>query len=144
MERILSVEQMKRADDFTINKLGVGTDELVWRAGSAVAEEIRRRLKGGRVLVCIGKGNNGADGKVVANILSKIHGFTVMTLNVSNGIFKLFDKKYDVIVDCIFGTGLSKPVEGCILRHSKRFKCRLRYTYGNSRKSKPYSCQSRI
>lgn len=112
MERILSVEQMKRADDFTINKLGVGTDELVWRAGSAVAEEIRRRLKGGRVLVCIGKGNNGADGKVVANILSKIHGFTVMTLNVSNGIFKLFDKKYDVIVDCIFGTGLSKPVEG--------------------------------
>lgn len=112
MERILSVEQMKKADEFTINTLGISSEDLVVRAGTAVADEIYKRLKGGRVLVCIGKGNNGADGRVVAEVLSRIHGFTVATLNVSNGIFKLLDKDYDIIVDCIFGTGLNKPVEG--------------------------------
>ena len=112
MERILSVEQMRIADKYTIENLGVAEDELVFRAGSAVANEIIKRFHGGRVLVCIGKGNNGADGRVIAQILSKTHGFSVATITISNGIFKLFDKKYDIIVDCIFGTGLNKPVEG--------------------------------
>ena len=112
MERILSVEQMKKADEFTINTLGISSSDLVVRAGTAVADEIVKRLKGGRVLVCIGKGNNGEDGKVIAETLSKIHGFTVATLNISNGIFKLLDKEYDIIVDCIFGTGLDRTVEG--------------------------------
>ena len=93
MERILSAQEMRLADEFTINNLGVSEDVLVERAGHAVAEEIINRFHGGRVLVCIGKGNNGADGKVVAQVLSKKHGFSVATLNVSNGIFKLFDKK---------------------------------------------------
>lgn len=112
MERILTTEQMRNADNYTIEKLGVSQEILVERAGSAVAEEIIKRFPGGRVLVCIGVGNNGADGKVVAAILAKKHGFSVNTINVSNGIFKLFDKKYDIIVDCIFGTGLNRPVEG--------------------------------
>jgi NAD(P)H-hydrate repair Nnr-like enzyme with NAD(P)H-hydrate epimerase domain len=46
MERILSVEQMRNADNFTINSLGVSEDELVERAGGAVANEIRQgRMK---------------------------------------------------------------------------------------------------
>lgn len=112
MERILSVNQMRVADEFTVNKLGINESELIERAGKSIADELNRRFHGGRVLVCIGKGNNGADGKVVAQILSKIHGFTVTTLTVSNGIFKLFDRKYDIIIDCIFGTGLNRNVEG--------------------------------
>lgn len=112
MERILTTKQMRDADKYTIEKLGVSQDELVQRAGFCVAEEIINRFQGGRVLVCVGKGNNGADGKIVAEILSKKHGFSVLTLNVSNGIFKLFDKKFDIIVDCIFGTGLNKTVDG--------------------------------
>ena len=112
MQRILSSEQMKNADNFTINTLGISSEVLVERAGLAVANEIKNRFKGGRVLVCIGKGNNGEDGKVIANILSKTHGFSVATLNVYNGIFKLFDKKYDLIVDCIFGIGLNREVTG--------------------------------
>lgn len=112
MERILTTEQMRHADNYTIEKLGVSQEILVERAGAAVAEEIIKRFPGGRVLVCIGVGNNGADGKVIATLLAKKHGFSVNTINVSNGIFKLFDKKYDIIVDCIFGTGLNRPVEG--------------------------------
>ncbi len=112
MERILTAAQMQEADRFNIEKLGISAETFIQRAGIAVADEINRRLKGGRVLVCIGKGNNGADGKVVAGILSKIHGFSVTSINVSNGIFRLFDRKIDIIVDCIFGTGLNREVTG--------------------------------
>ena len=111
MERVLTTEQMRLADKFTIEQLGVSEDELVKRAGVAVADEILKRFQGGRVLVCVGKGNNGKDGQVVASILSAKHGFTVSTVNVFNGIFKLFEQKYDIIVDCIFGTGLNRIVE---------------------------------
>lgn len=112
MERILSNSQMREADLFTIEKLGVSQEELVLRAGKAVAEEINRRFMGGRVLVCIGSGNNGADGEIVAKELNKIHGFAVDVIFVRNGIFQKFNNKYDIIVDCIFGTGLNRPVEG--------------------------------
>ena len=95
MERILTVEQMRLADKNTIENLGISPEILVERAGKAVADEIIDRFPGGRVLVCVGKGNNGADGRVIANILSKTHGFSVAVLNVYNGIFKLFEKKYD-------------------------------------------------
>ena len=112
MERILSVQQMRLADKYTIETLGIASDILVERAGAAVAGEIKKRFKGGRVLVCVGKGNNGKDGEVIAALLSREHGFTVNSLNVSNGIFKMLDMKFDIIVDCIFGTGLDRPVEG--------------------------------
>ncbi len=123
MERILTAKQMRYADEYTINTLGVSQEELVQRAGKAVADEIMKRFIGGRVLVCIGKGNNGEDGKIVANILSKLHGFSVNTLTVSNGILKLFDKKYDIIVDCIFGTGLNREVEGVYKTVIEKINC---------------------
>lgn len=112
MQRILTVEQMRTADTHNIEKLGVSGEELVVRAGTAVADEIKKRFYGGRVLVCVGKGNNGADGKVVADILSKTHGYSVMIHNIATGMLKVFDKKFDIIVDCIFGTGLNRAVEG--------------------------------
>lgn len=112
MERILSTAQMKRADKYTIENLGVPEDILVERAGKAVAAEIKKKFAGGRVLVCVGNGNNGADGRVVAEILSKTHGFSVAVLNVSCGVYRLLDKKFDIIVDCIFGTGLNREVGG--------------------------------
>lgn len=110
MERVLTVEQMRSADKFTIENLGVPEEELVFRAGKCVADEILKRFIGGRVLVCIGTGNNGADGRVVADILSSVHGFSVNVLSINSGIIKLFEKKYDIIVDCIFGTGLNREV----------------------------------
>ncbi len=112
MERLLSVEQMRDADEFTINNLGLSSEILIERAATAVVGEIKKRLYGGRVLVCIGKGNNGKDGELIAKMLSALHGFTVATMNVSNGIFKMFEKRFDIIVDCIFGTGLNREVEG--------------------------------
>ncbi len=112
MERILTTEQMRAADRFTIESLGVDEQALVSRAGMAVVDEILSRFKGGRVLVCVGTGNNGKDGVVIADALAVKHGFSVSVLNVKNGIFKLFERKFDIIVDCIFGTGLNRDVDG--------------------------------
>ncbi len=112
MERLLTSSQMRSADEYTINTLKIPEEELVHRAGIAVAKEISKKFMGGRVLVCIGKGNNGEDGKIIAKYLSEIHGFNVAKLVVSNGILKLFERKFDIIVDCIFGTGLNKEVKG--------------------------------
>ena len=70
MERILTLEQMRSADRFTIENLGVSEEILVERAGHAVADVIKARFLGGRVLVCIGKGKNGEDGRIIAEIYS--------------------------------------------------------------------------
>ncbi len=111
MERVLSVTQMRSADEFTIKRLGVDENELVYRAGKCVADEIIKRFRGGRVLVCIGKGNNGADGRIVAEILSKTHGFTVTTLLASHVTANVFERKFDIVVDCLFGTGLNREID---------------------------------
>lgn len=116
MQRILTVEQMREADRFTIENLGVSEKDLVIRAGQAVADEIKKRFFGGRVLVCVGKGKNGADGRVVASELSKTHGYTVTVFDVARPVFELLDVKYDIIVDCIFGTGLNRKVEGDVAK----------------------------
>ena len=41
MERILSVAQMRAADAYTIENLGIPERTLMERAGEAVAEEIK-------------------------------------------------------------------------------------------------------
>ena len=112
MERILTSDAMRRADKYTIEKLGIPKDVLIERAGVAVAEEILKRFKGGRVLVAIGKGNNGEDGKIIANMLAKKHGFAVSCYDVYNDDISFLDKDVDIIIDCIFGTGLNRNIEG--------------------------------
>ncbi len=112
MERILTVQQMQDADKFTLERLGIEEQVLVERAGQAIAEEITKRFRGGRVLVCVGKGNNGADGLIVADILSKIHGYSVKVLRADTDGLELFKQRYDIILDALFGTGLNRFVEG--------------------------------
>lgn len=112
MQRILTAKQMRDADDFTINKLGIPEDELVDRAGQAVAVEILKRKKGGRVLICCGKGNNGEDGKIVAKTLYPHHGFAVNIFDIENDDLSIFNNDYDIIVDCLLGTGLNRAVSG--------------------------------
>ena len=111
MENILSVNQMKNADRYTIESLGISDGELIKRVGGAVADEIAKRFSNGNVLVCIGKGNNGEDGKVVAEKLSEF-GFTVTRFFAEDGDFTVFNKDYDIVVDALFGTGLNREVTG--------------------------------
>ena len=112
MERILTATQMQKADNFTINVLGISQDELVERAGKSIADVIKNQFLGGRVLVCVGKGNNGKDGLVVADILKKKHGFSVAVFDSENPCYEIFDNQFDILVDCLFGVGLNRRIEG--------------------------------
>lgn len=69
-----------KALDINAMHLGVSQEQMMERAGEAVASEVLKRLKGGRKKVCIvcGTGNNGGDGFVAARRLAKDAAVTVV------------------------------------------------------------------
>lgn len=127
MIRVLSNEQMRQADAYTIHTGGVPSEILMKRAGFAIADEAERaaRARGAKrmVIVC-GTGNNGGDGYVCAQALLN-RGLAVAVFALSGKLSPDCERERaaytgaytkeingDVIVDCIFGTGLSREVKG--------------------------------
>lgn len=126
MKIILSNGQMRAADSATI-AAGTPSEELMARAGAAIAQEVERAYrerKAHSVLVVCGTGNNGGDGYVCARLLSeRLGGVSVYAVE---GRFSAdclrerqrYNGRYsrhicgDIIVDCLFGTGLARAVEG--------------------------------
>lgn len=130
---IVSANEMKTYDRNTIEHFGVPSLVLMERAALATASEIEARFpRGGRVLVAAGCGNNGGDGIAVGRIL-KLHDFFVdfaligerdkcseeteeqLKIIEKYGCplqSKIEDREYDIIVDALFGIGLSRKLEG--------------------------------
>ncbi|MEQ8266741.1 MAG: NAD(P)H-hydrate dehydratase [Parvibaculum sp.] len=125
---LLATDEMARADELTISR-GTPGIVLMENAGRAVAEAIVGRFPQGSVSVLCGPGNNGGDGFVVARLLAE-EGWPV-------SLFLLGDRDHlkgdaaeaasrwpgpvhpltadagrgaSLIVDAIFGAGLSKDV----------------------------------
>lgn len=127
MEKILSGSQMRAADEYTIGVLGVPSRQLMLRAGAAIAEEVQKiiaEINARSVTVVCGTGNNGGDGYVCAQILHS-RGVNVRVYAFDGRLSAdcareraAYAGAYtrdicgDIIVDCIFGTGLSRAVEG--------------------------------
>ncbi len=133
MEFLLNAEKMKRCDFDTIHKTGIPSMVLMERAALAVADEICNSGCDLRsVLVICGSGNNGGDGFAVGRILDE-RGIRVTLAFVGcessmteetalqkkiceNCGMKIcsnfMDHEYTVIVDAIFGIGLSRDIEG--------------------------------
>ncbi|HET8978514.1 MAG TPA: NAD(P)H-hydrate dehydratase [Solirubrobacteraceae bacterium] len=61
--------QQRAADTWAIQERGIPSLELMERAGAGLADLVRTRAPGGRIVVVAGKGNNGGDGLVVARLL---------------------------------------------------------------------------
>lgn len=122
---ILTVAEMTAADRAAIDG---GTPGLVLmeRAGAAVAEAIRARFKPCRVVVLCGPGNNGGDGYVVARLLKR-RGWPVHVEQLAppatpdaramaarwRGETRPLGsgKAAELVVDALFGAGLSRPLE---------------------------------
>lgn len=71
---VFTAEEMRRLDRRAIDGLGIAGATLMERAGAGAAREIRAAfapLRGKRVVVVAGKGNNGGDGFVVARHLRR-------------------------------------------------------------------------
>ena len=115
---------MRESDEFTINT-SVSSRELMRRAAQGVCDSVSWY---GRIAIVCGSGNNGGDGYALGEILAD-KGFSPVVLRTSekfsdDGLYYyrqcvkkgvgdlLCDEftdfsEYDIIVDCILGTGFS-------------------------------------
>ena len=129
MTEVTSVAVMRSSDEHTI-KTSIPSLELMWRAGIGIVESLSSW--GGKVLVACGTGNNAGDGYVVASIL-KARGVDVELLLLKesfspdgqyyfdmcvsqNVAWSVYNSQkiqgYDIIVDCILGTGFKGEIDG--------------------------------
>ncbi|MBQ8558835.1 MAG: NAD(P)H-hydrate dehydratase [Tyzzerella sp.] len=126
-------EQMRKADSYTIEQIGLPSMVLMERAALQVVEKLEReKLDLSKVLVVCGSGNNGGDGYAVARLLH-LKGIHVEILFAGKDtsrsaenrkqkeiaefyqipvVEEIQEKEYSVIVDAIFGTGLKREIEG--------------------------------
>lgn len=134
MRYVLDAASMKNVDSYSINTLGIPSVVLMERAALSVTEAIESKVKGNihTDIICVcGRGNNGADGLAVARQLYlKGYNVDVYIIN-SHASTKEFDIqlniiknlgiecinspdffKYGVIVDALFGNGLSRELAG--------------------------------
>src|SRR6185503_2820051 len=91
------LEPLYTADEMRAAEAGHDVDELMARAGRAVAEEAMRRFPGARRFVAVcGDGANGGDGRIAIDVLREA-GREAEVSDDGGGA--------DVIVDALFGTG---------------------------------------
>lgn len=134
--KVVTAEEMREIDRITIKNYGISGTVLMERAGLAVAEKIRELYERRKVIVLSGGGNNGGDGIVVARNLHEWGWNVKITLllrenKLSPDCLKQYkiakksgvpikfrdyitekDLHSALVVDAIFGTGLSKNITG--------------------------------
>jgi hydroxyethylthiazole kinase-like uncharacterized protein yjeF len=135
---VLTAAQMRSAEEALIAG-GTTVDLLMQRAGQGAAEWVWR-LSGGRaVTVLCGPGNNGGDGWVIAEAIRTRGGevAVVMAAEPATDAAKTARALYhgqvlpaetsprgEVLVDCLFGTGLTRPLSGEHLELLQRLAAR--------------------
>lgn len=134
MQLWVNAAQMKAADQYTIQKLEVPSLELMEHAAQACVQVLEdEKVDLSHVCVVCGSGNNGGDGFAIARILQN-NRYSVETFCVGNPehyteetqeqMHRLQEcggkitygmpqeDSYSVIIDAVFGVGLSRKVDG--------------------------------
>ncbi|WAT18512.1 NAD(P)H-hydrate dehydratase [Aurantiacibacter sp. MUD11] len=126
--QILTAAQMQEAEQALI-AAGDSVETLMERAGAGAADWVWRMAAGRPVTVLCGPGNNGGDGYVIARVLSErgLKVQVVAPLEPSTDAAKTARRKWggepvshaqgSVFVDCLFGTGLGRPLGDDLLAH---------------------------
>ncbi|MBU2994828.1 NAD(P)H-hydrate dehydratase [Cellulophaga baltica] len=141
--KIFSAEQIYKADEFTIKKQKLSSNELMERVAVQIFNWLHMRLQGAPVKIQIfcGIGNNGGDGVAVARHLQE-HGYNIEVhiVNYSDkrsddflkNLDRLKDRKIwpnfinsdcelpdispeDIIIDAIFGIGLNRNPDAWVV-----------------------------
>ena len=139
MRYLVSSEEMRAMDHYSIETIGIPSMVLMERAAHSVVEEIHKRKGFGlRVLILCGTGNNGADGLAMGRMMSlegddpticvvgdPSHGtgewLEQESICRKMGLKMIYERenfgfiaeqRYDIIVDSMLGTGLGRPVRG--------------------------------
>lgn len=127
-DQILSAAQMHAAEQALFAD-GTSVDALMQRAGRGAAEWVWRMAAGRAVTVLCGPGNNGGDGYVIAQALRERGGEVALiaaadpatdAARTARGLFQgevlglaadpHTDQHGAVLVDCLFGSGLTRPL----------------------------------
>lgn len=139
--RILTVEEMRRVEA-AADESGHSYAEMMERAGRGVAEALmaRQAVKGQRVLVLVGPGNNGGDGLVAARYLAEagaevscyllkpradddpnfaaVRKLELFVADAANDqrwrVLRQLVASVDVIIDALLGTGVHLPLKGTV------------------------------
>ena len=136
MIKILSAQQIRALDVYTIQHEPISSIDLMERACRAFVGWFTERFdETQKVAIVCGTGNNGGDGLGIARLL-KMWGYPVNVLLIRGGtetedlktnLERLKGKvevtevastnsdlfsRYDIVIDAIFGSGLSRPAEG--------------------------------
>ena len=138
--KILTAEQIRKIDSETIEREGISSLTLMKRAATAFTNFLMTRCpdKKQEILIFAGTGYNGGDALVVARLLHQ-SGYRVKVCVVDQGCRYSEDcahtlrrakgehipckiitgeqdipsmERFDLLIDGIFGTGLSREVEG--------------------------------
>lgn len=133
--KILSTEQIRSWDAYTIKHEPVSSANLVERAAAACVKWIRLHEMPAEVAVCCGPGNNGADGLAIARLLCA-EGYDVKVYVIPGNFAadflyheqqlkdtgkaeityleneKLSFGKCKLIIDALFGTGINRALSG--------------------------------
>lgn len=132
-DTLLTVSEMGRADALAV-EAGVPSLELMENAGRAVADEIKARWERRPVVILCGPGNNGGDGFVIARHLGQddwpirlallgdsdaLTGDAAVNAGRWGGKVEALDPEIlsaaPLVVDALFGAGLSRPLDGLAL-----------------------------
>jgi hydroxyethylthiazole kinase-like uncharacterized protein yjeF len=122
LAQVLTAKQMRVAEQ-TLFDAGVGINALMEIAAGGAAEWIRRVAAGRTITVLCGPGNNGGDGYVIARILRSAGNIVtvIAPLEPATDAAKEAARRWDgpvghtgvdgdVFVDCLFGSGLGRPL----------------------------------
>ena len=124
LDQVLTVAQMQAAEQALMDG-GRDVHQLMRIAGSGAAEWVWRVAAGRSVTVLCGPGNNGGDGYVIAQRLAA-RGLAIRVVapispqtdaaqkaraEYTGEVIAAGDGSHgDVLVDCLFGSGLSRPL----------------------------------
>lgn len=141
MLRTITPSEMKRVESRVMQETSITGEALMQNAAAHVAQAVRRRMAGraGRVVCLCGTGNNGGDGLAAMRILAQEDpGFRgecwllpgTLSADAQRELSRLREAAEDRVavrraedglalpqeaacaVDALFGTGLSRPLEG--------------------------------
>lgn len=138
--KVVTSKEMREIDMVTIEEYSISSAVLMERAGLSVALKVKELYPNKKILILCGSGNNGGDGLVAARNLhnwgfkvnafltadpkklssdalvqykiARKFGLNIMPLNELLAHHSSLITHHCLIVDAIFGTGLSRPVAG--------------------------------
>ncbi|WP_034158331.1 bifunctional ADP-dependent NAD(P)H-hydrate dehydratase/NAD(P)H-hydrate epimerase [Sphingomonas sp. ERG5] len=137
---VVTAAEMRAAEELAI-AAGTSVDRLMLRAGTEVAHVVRRLAMGSDVLILCGPGNNGGDGYVAATALRdwglpvRIAALaapaTAAARTARQGWTGPVETLTDatsapILVDALFGTGLSRSLDPALVATLRRLNRRAR------------------